>query len=152
MARRPLQETPFFPTQIQDLRKHLIDLNRQLVALFAEYGQAINDDLITRSDWTKLIAFADSPYAMLDSDRFLLVDTSAGNVVVNLPLAVDAEPHLFGIKKSDVNNTVTVNATGGDLIDGVASKTLNQKWAILVLIPDRSATILGWFLLHDGAP
>lgn len=141
MARRPLQETPFFSTQI-------VDLIRQLQAQFADYGQAINDDLLTRPDWTRIITAA--TYTMLDTDRFLLVDATAAPITITLAPVADCEPHFYGIKRTNSGaNAVTVATNGSELMDGSsANRTLAAQWEHLLMLTDRVA----WFLLHLGAP
>lgn len=141
MARKPVQETPFLPLQIEDLV-------RQLIAQFAAYGQAINDDLITRPDWTRVITAA--TYAMLDTDRFLLVDATAAPITITLPPVADCEPHFYGIKRTNSGaNAVTVATNGSDAIDGSASnRSLAAQWEHILMLTDRVA----WFLLHLGAP
>lgn len=135
MARNPVQETPFLPLQIEDLV-------RQLIAQFADYGQAINDDLLTIPDWTRIITA--STYTMLDTDRLLLVDATAAPITITLPPVADTEPHIYGIKRTNSGgNNVTVATNGSELMDGSASnRTLSPQWDGLALISDRVA----WFL------
>jgi len=151
MARKPVASALLLPTAIPDPenRQHLVDLDRQLRAQFFDLGDALNDDLLIVSDWVTTVTFADTPYAMRDTDRFLLVDTTGGAVVVTLPLAADMEPHLVGIKKTIAANTVTINRAGSDTIDGLTSKVLTAQYEVLLMISDKAAA---WHVLHFGAP
>jgi len=49
------------------------------------------------------------------------VDTSGGTVTVTLPLAASTPGKEFFIKKVAAANTLTVNPSGSDTIDGAAS-------------------------------
>lgn len=64
------------------------------------------------------IAFADSPYALVPGNATLLVDATAGNVVVNLPLINGNALGVFvEVHKTDASaNTVTINRNGANVI------------------------------------
>lgn len=67
------------------------------------------------------ITAAQSPYTVDDTHRgkMLSVDTSAGNVVINLPaIAAITAPYTIGVKKATSDtNTVTINRASTDTID-----------------------------------
>lgn len=59
----------------------------------------------------------------------LLIDATAGNVILNLPAASAAVGAVFQFKRLDSTaNTVTVNRAGSDTIDGSTSFTLNSQF------------------------
>lgn len=66
--------------------------------------------------------------------QMLLVYTTGGDVTITLP----SLPALFGIpiviKKMSAANTLTIEASGGELIDGVTSRTLSTQWASVILV------------------
>lgn len=71
--------------------------------------------------------------ALLITDDVLGVDTSSGNVTINLLLATDAfdvstsKGQMFTIKNvTDDANKVVVNTSGGDLIEGTADIELQS--------------------------
>lgn len=67
------------------------------------------------SQGTKTITFSDSPYQQLVTDGLLLVDTSGGNVVVNLMSYVDSPNVTFTVQKiTPDGNTVTINWFTGE--------------------------------------
>jgi hypothetical protein len=149
VARQPVEEAILLPTRIADTpnRGFLVDLDRALRGVCLDYGQALNDDLITISDHVRSVA---ADYSMLDTDRNILADATAGNITVTLPLAADAEPHVFRIKKINAANTVAVARAGADTIDGGAGPVnLAAQWNLLSLISDKGT---GWYILHQGAP
>lgn len=68
-------------------------------------------------------------------DEVLAVDATAGAVVVTLISAV-ATPNQYTVKKLDVTaNTVTLACTGGQTIDGAATKVLTARWETVTVIP-----------------
>lgn len=81
----------------------------------AAYGRyAIEDVLQLRP---KTITVADSPYAVLVTDRFLLVDASGGDVEVDFLLAADA--YLTQVKKIDTSaNLVQCTPQAGETVEG----------------------------------
>lgn len=151
MARNPVQSSPSLPSAVPDPenRQFLIDLARQLRSLFTEYGSAINDDLLVRPDWHRTITAV--AYSMLDTDRLLVVDSTAGVVTIILPAVAVAEPHLFGVKRIAGGNNVVVNPQATEQIDrggagvGVTLTATNQ---LVLLTSDRA----DWWLWHSGAP
>ena len=149
MGREPVTETPMLPTRLEEgpNRGFLVDLDRVLRGLFLEYGLAINDDLITVSDFVRTIT---SAYTMLDTDRNILADATGGAFAITLPAASDAEPHIFRIKKIDAVANVTIQRAGVDTFEGGGTNVvLGTQWHILSLISDRVSM---WHILHQGAP
>ena len=75
----------------------------------------------------------------------LLVDaaTAAGNVTVNLPTAVGNTAE-FIIKKIDSGvNTVTIDGSGAQTIDGTATKVTYTQYVSLSVVSDNS----NWFII-----
>lgn len=105
-------------------------------AAAASAAEGLYNDVIT-------ITFADSPYVPSAAQEGTLfrVDTSGGNVVVNLStLATYAEDMKFAFCKTTGDaNTVTINRGGSDTIDGGTSKVLDTQYVIVVFVGD-SAT------------
>jgi hypothetical protein len=125
----------------------LTDLVRELRDLFIRYGQAINDDLISISDWVRSVT---TTYSMLDTDHNLLADSSGGAFTITLPAASAAEPRIFRIKRINIGGgNVTIAAAGADTIDGGASVLLTAQWHLVELVSDR---VSSWYLLHTGLP
>ncbi len=82
------------------------------------------------------ISNTDSPYtlAAMTSDTLITIDTSGGNVIINLPASSGEDDHrLLGINKAGASNTITVNPDGSDTIGGLASITMfdDTEWADL---------------------
>lgn len=79
-----------------------------------------------------------STYAVTTSDEVILVNASGGSVTVTLPTAV-SNTHVYTIKKIDTSgNTVVVNTTSLQTIDGGASATLKIQYASISLVSDGS--------------
>ncbi|WP_327377994.1 hypothetical protein OG393_30955 [Streptomyces sp. NBC_01216] len=72
-------------------------------------------------------------------DEVLLVDASGGPVTITLISAV-ATPNRYLVKKTDSSgNAVTVATTGGETIDGAATKVLSAQWETTTVIPSGSS-------------
>ena len=100
--------------------------------------------------------FGDSPISIVDSDagKMYSIDTSGGNVVVNLPAISGLTltgPWSIGFQKSDNSaNTVTINANGTDEINGAASLVLATANGTATLIPDTDPTPDQWTSIVVG--
>jgi hypothetical protein len=98
------------------------------------------------------VAFADSPVAVALSDRTIFVDCTLGPVVLNLPTAVGKEAFFVEIKKDDATaNAMTINATGGQTIDGAPSLAVVRPQVCVGIISDNAnyKTIYGSSLSGD---
>lgn len=77
------------------------------------------------------VDFAMSPYTPLSTDTLLLVDSSGGSVVINMPLSAERSVNLEVKDGSgdSVANPITVNATAPEEIDGQASYVIDTAFA-----------------------
>ena len=67
----------------------------------------------------------DSPYTIADTDRHVVVDATAGNIIINLQSASGNERRLLFIQRVDTSsNSVSVVADGSDLIGDSSSISL----------------------------
>lgn len=87
----------------------------------------------------KTIAFADSPYTVLNTDHYIGVNTLGGAVVINLPVALpgSASGRELLIKDETGNAAaanITIQIAGGALIDNAAFLLLSADWASATLI------------------
>jgi hypothetical protein len=71
-----------------------------------------------------------------DTDYFTAVDTTSGDITINLPAASACEGRVYVIKKIAAGNTLTVDAAGGDLIDGAAIFSVTNQYASITIISD----------------
>lgn len=87
--------------------------------------------------------YSDSPIvpAAADEGTLYLIDTSGGNVVVNLSaLSTYAQDEKFAfVKMTSDGNTVTVNRGGPDTINDATSKVISNQYEVTVFVGD-SAT------------
>lgn len=82
-----------------------------------------------------------------ESDGFLAVDATAGAVTVTLPSAWRYAGRIFYVKKVDASaNTVTVEASGTDTIDGAASVALSGQYESVELYAQPDL----WFVLSQA--
>lgn len=80
-----------------------------------------------------------SPYAVLPSDRVLLVDTAGGPVVITMMAAAARNGFDLTVKDDTGNaggaNTIAVTRSGGDLIDGLTVYPLDSNYAAARFVP-----------------
>jgi hypothetical protein len=90
------------------------------------------------------VNFAASPYTATSLNRWLAVDTSGGNVTINLPAVASNSGVQFLIAKTTSDtNSVVIDPSGDETIGGAATKTLylqddfvvikqmNSRWVIV---------------------
>jgi hypothetical protein len=79
-----------------------------------------------------------------DGHHVLLCDCSGGNITINLP-ALASNTAQFEIKKTDSSaNTVTVDGSGAETIDGGATATILAQNASISLV---AATASNWAVI-----
>lgn len=108
--------------------------------------------------WNDVVfkTFGDSPISIVDSDAgtMFAIDCSGGNVVVNLPDITTLTltgTWSVGFKKTDTSsNTITINRSGSDLIDGSTSKIISRAEAGITLIPDVDSSPDEWTTISYG--
>lgn len=75
-----------------------------------------------------------------ESQYFVVVDTTSGNVTMTLPLAAKYKDKHFVFKKKVAANSLTVSCSGSDTIEGSASVVLKDQYAKLHVISDGNTT------------
>lgn len=76
-------------------------------------------------------------YTMLDIDLLILADAAAGNVTVTLLTAAAREGRRVIVKKTDVSsNLVIIDPAGSETIDGSATLSLTQRYAMREIVSD----------------
>lgn len=70
-----------------------------------------------------------SDYTVTSSDYTVLVDTTSANVTITLPDANNNTGAVFVIKKIAADNTVTINTTSSQPIDGSLTYTLTSNFS-----------------------
>lgn len=99
----------------------------------AETAQAAVDAIEVPPSGTRTVT-ASGP--ILDTDSTILVDASAGAVILSLPLATIIS-HSFTVQKIDASaNTVTIDATGADSINGNPNIALTTQYEDVSLNSD----------------
>jgi hypothetical protein len=85
----------------------------------------------------RLITFASSPATLtLNPGQTALVDASGGAVSIVLPDAT-ATYNIYNIKKTDnTANTVTINTTSSQTIDGSASAVIQVQYVCVSVVSD----------------
>lgn len=92
-----------------------------------------------------------SPFAPTNSDNILWVNTSTGAKVVNLQsgaLRAGLPLEVKDITGQASTNNITINAFGGEFIDGLAAWTINIDYGGVRLYPKTDGT--GWTTAPSG--
>ena len=85
-----------------------------------------------------------SNYAMTTADGVILVDATAGPVIITLPAAAGNDGFRATIKKIDTTaHIVTIAPAGSETIDGNANLTISAPYTSIELISDGA----NWFVL-----
>jgi hypothetical protein len=79
-----------------------------------------------------LIDSTDSPYNVVATDRFISVNSSSGNVIINLLSPASSTGIPLDIKKSDSSTTYSITVSGN--IDGDTAIVLDSPWQALSVI------------------
>ena len=95
------------------------------------------------------IATPTGTYKMSSSDFAVLANASSGAFTVTLPAASTKGMIVFVKKVDTTTNKVTVQVSGTDKIEGVASKILAKKYASLTLISDGNSPG-NWYILSNA--
>lgn len=83
------------------------------------------------------ITFADTPYTVTILEDVVLVNTTGGDVTVNLPAAATAVRAVH-IKKLVAANTVTIDPDGAETIDGSSTVAFTAQYESVSLVSDGS--------------
>lgn len=85
------------------------------------------------------LTFADTAagvYNVLVSDERIYVDTTSGNIIINLILLAAAPRRAIHVQKTDVSsNTITITAGGSDTINGAGTKVISSQDVDHELVP-----------------
>ena len=97
-------------------------------------------------DNTKPITEVAGAHTLGRDDSLLLVDTTAGSIVITLPESTDDlidARHTVNIKKTVAANTITLTPSGADTVDGAASMALTAINSAVTL----RAVLGGWIAI-----
>ena len=93
---------------------------------------------------TRTITITDSPYSVASDDYLILVDSSTGEVYVDLPNANVAGRTIIikdsGNKAGTADGKIRVYAVTGQAIDGQPNRASNGNKGFITLVSDGSAT------------
>ena len=85
------------------------------------------------------VDFGDTPYTVVPADNRIYIDTTNGNVVINLiSLSIAPEKGIHVQKIDSRSNTVTITADGSDTINGAATKVILSQDVDHELFPTSS--------------
>jgi hypothetical protein len=83
-------------------------------------------------------------YTITGNDTVIFADATSGNVTITLPLASGLPGYRFYVKRIDDSaNTVTIQRSSNDTIDGETSHTLDVQYMSVTLVSNGSA----WYIL-----
>jgi len=113
----------------------IIDLDAGGITTGNTRTLTMQDRDITIEGWKAYAAVSSTPYnATLDA-RYLGVDASGAAVTVNLPTASGIAGATFTIQKTDSSaNTVTVDPSGAETINGQSTKIINFQYSTMDIV------------------
>lgn len=81
--------------------------------------------------------YASTHLADVSTDDIILMNAVGGALTVNLPSAASAAGKVFYIKKTDASgNSVTIDASGGETIDGALTVALTTQYQSRTIVSD----------------
>ncbi len=81
-------------------------------------------------------------------DDTLLVDATAGNIIIYLPSITSAPEHVFNFVRTDATaNTVTIDAAGAETINLALTQPLNVQFMALSMKAKPFAPDAGWWII-----
>lgn len=90
---------------------------------------------------------ATADYTTTQADGTILVRCSSANITISLPDAATAPGHRVIVKKVDPTSyTVTVDAAGGDHIDGAGGQTITTQYGRVGVESDG----VGWWIVESA--
>ena len=94
------------------------------------------------TSFTTLLSTSTTPYTVLTTDGYILVDATAGAKAVNLPAATNRKR--YTVKKIDGSaNAVTINIAGSDTIEGLTTYSLANQYSSVTFYSDGSSK---WYI------
>lgn len=110
------------------------ELKRTLSAIFREQAQQINN-LVDHYAVTNVTATTHNEIST-EGNALILCDATAANITVNLPSAAGNKAKFY-IKKMDATaNTVTLEGSGAETIDGTANKVITVQYFCYSIMSD----------------
>jgi hypothetical protein len=99
---------------------------------------------LNKSDSTTL--YQSKYQATLKQNKFniTLSDATSGNQTITLPTAVGISGNIYFVKKIDSSaNTVTINTTSSQTIDGATSRVIYDRYSSYMVVSDGS----NWYII-----
>jgi hypothetical protein len=94
--------------------------------------------------YKKKIVSKTADYTATTSDEIILVDASSSNVTITLPAVSGNSGVHFHIKKTDSStNTVTVDGSGSETIDGATTQVISSQYDSMHIVCDGTE----WWIL-----
>lgn len=82
-----------------------------------------------------------------DNAQFLIVDATSNSKTVNVPTAVGRQGVWYTVKKTDAGaNTITLDATGAETIDGAGTSVIGTQWQVVTILSNGT----NWFVTSAG--
>jgi hypothetical protein len=83
-------------------------------------------------------------YTISSTDTVIIADGTSNNVAVTLPTASTVTGYRFYVKRKDnTANTVSINRSGSDTIDGATSQALTAQYTSVTVVSDGS----NWYII-----
>ena len=86
------------------------------------------------------VSFVSASDTVTDSQFFVIVDSTAGNVTMTLPLAANCKDKQFCFKKKVAGNSMIISANTSDTIEGAATITKNNRYDTVYVVSDGQTT------------
>jgi hypothetical protein len=134
--------------KIYNIKKSICILGLLISSIFALQAQ---NYILYRKDTVGgagVVQLVTKPYldAHLKQNKFniTLSDATSGNQTITLPTAVGISGNIYFVKKIDSSaNTVTINTTSSQTIDGATSRVIYDRYSSYMVVSDGS----NWYII-----
>lgn len=93
-----------------------------------------------RTGAVRTITSAGSPATLTQAEQFVILDSSGGNITVNMPAQANSPGQVICFFKPSSSNDITLDGNGAETVDGGATDT----------IPNGTARLFGVIINHGG--
>ena len=122
----------------QASQREVVDAVNALIDTTLQSGGPVNSGV-------KTLTNADTPYTLIATDQLLLVDTSSGNVTVNLTAIANEDGRDLIVMKSTLDDyAITLDGNSSETINGSTTKIIQSQYGGLHIRCDAS---VGWLIV-----
>lgn len=103
-----------------------------------------HNDNLQRRHWVDVVNATATTYTVTADNEWIDVDPTSNAVTLNLPAVADVDGMTLFVRAANVTNTITLDGSGAETINGAATKTIGTAGRVVLL----RATSGGWAAVY----